>query len=202
MLEEAVALIRELWSGNEVTRHGEHFTVENARLYDVPEQLPPIVVSAFGSAAAETAARCGDGLWTSSGNADVVDRFRAGGGHGPVFAQITLCWADDADQALGTAHRLWPNTAVPGQLTQDLPTPAHFEQAVSIVPPEMIAESVPCGPDPDPVLERVRQALEIGVDHLYFHQIGPDQEGFLRFWDTELSPALQDAIDLTLTVAR
>lgn len=182
MLEEAVGLIRELWSGEEITHRGEHFVVENARLYDPPASPPPVVVSAFGPKAAEVAARCGDGLWFT-GPSGPVDPFRAAGGRGPVYTQLTLCWAERRERAVETAHRVWANTAVPGQLSQDLPTPAHFEQAVSVVSPEMVAEQVPCGPDLEPVVEAVATAAAAGVDHVYFHQIGPDQEGFLGVWD-------------------
>ncbi len=190
MLEEAVAVIRELWEGGSVTHRGTHYTVENATIFDPPPHRIPIVVSAFGPKAAEVAARIGDGLWITGANAAVVEAFRNAGGEGPVYSQLTMCWGEDRDKAIDLAHRLWPNTAVPGQLAQDLPTPLHFEQASSVVTKAMIAEQVPCGPDPEPVLEAAREAIDAGVDHLYFHQIGPDQEGFVEFWRRELRPEL------------
>jgi hypothetical protein len=110
-----------------------------------------------------------------------------------VYAQLTLCWDADADKAVETAHRIWRNTAVPGQLSQDLPTPTHFEQAASIVTPDMVAESTPCGPDADPIVEQASKLIAGGVDHVYFHQIGPDQEAFCEFWKAELEPALRAA---------
>ena len=79
---------------------------------------------------------------------------------------------------------------MPGQLSQDLSTPALFEQASAVVTPEMIAESVPCGPDPEPVLDQVGELIDAGVDHVYLHQIGPDQEGFCRSGPRSCSPAL------------
>ena len=91
-----------------------------------------------------------------------------------------MCWAKDRAEAIETAHRIWPNTEVPGQLSQDLPTPAHFEQASSKVTPEQIADAVACGPDPEPVLSSIEEMVAAGVDHVYLHQIGPDQEGFLQ----------------------
>lgn len=188
MLEEAVALIRELWTGEQINHDGEHYEVENARIYDTPDPAPPIVVSAFGPKAAELAARTGDGLWISGAAADTVDTWRTAGGTGPVYAQLTMCWAEDRAEAIETAHRIWPNTEVPGQLSQDLPTPAHFEQASSKVTPEQIADAVACGPDPEPVLSSIEEMVAAGVDHVYLHQIGPDQEGFLSFWDEELAP--------------
>ena len=108
-----------------------------------------------------------------------------------MYAQLTLCWAEDRAEAVKTAHRIWPNTGVPGQLSQDLPTPAHFEQASSVVTEEQIAESIPCGPDVGPIVEQCRQALDDGVTHLYLHQIGPDQEGFCRFWSEQVVPGLR-----------
>ena len=95
------------------------------------------------------------------------------------------------DDAVKTAHRIWPNTGVPGQLSQDLPTPAHFEQASEVVTEEQIAEAMACGPDPEPVLGAIEEMLDAGIDHVYLHQVGPDQEGFCRFWADELVPGLR-----------
>lgn len=191
MLEEAVGLVRELWSGDSVTHRGDYYLVEDATIFDPPPGEVPIIVSAFGRAAAEAAARCGNGLWTTGTSSDVVTAFEEAGGSGPVYAQLTLCWATDRGEAIETAHRIWPNTGVPGQLSQDLRTPFHFRQASQLVTPEMIAESMSCGPDAGPVLDAVDTAIQAGIDHLYFHQVGDDQEGFLSFWDDELRPELE-----------
>jgi coenzyme F420-dependent glucose-6-phosphate dehydrogenase len=187
MLEEAIDIIRRLWQGEEVTVRGDHFTVENARVYDPPSSSIPIVVSAFGSAAAEMAARAGDGLWTGR-DAEIISTWRRAGGEGPVYSQITLCWAPTRDEAIERAHKVWPNAGVPGQLSQDLPTPAHFEQAASAVTKEMIADAVPCGPDSEAIVEKIGEAVAAGVDHVYLHQIGDDQEGFCKVWSSEIAP--------------
>lgn len=191
MLEEAIEVIRQLWTGEEITYRSKHYTVENARIYDPPATPIPIVVSAFGPKATEVAARAGDGLWLTSADDEAIENWRKAGGDGPIWGQITQCWAASRDEAVATAHRVWPNTGVPGQLSQDLPTSAHFEQATSVVTPEMIAESTPCGPDPQPVLEKIKSMIDVGVDHIYVHQIGPDQEGFCEFWAKELEPELR-----------
>jgi coenzyme F420-dependent glucose-6-phosphate dehydrogenase len=187
MLEEAIDVIRRLWRGEEVTVRGRHFTVENARVYDPPSSSIPIVVSAFGSAAAEMAARAGDGLWTG-GDAEIISTWRRAGGEGPVYSQITLCWARTRDEAIERAHKVWPNAGVPGQLSQDLPTPAHFEQAASTVTKDMIADAVPCGPDSEAIVGKIREAVAAGVDHVYLHQVGDDQEGFCKVWSSEIAP--------------
>lgn len=190
MLEEAVELIRLLWKGESTTHRGSYYWVEDATVFDAPPADVPIVVSAFGTTAAEVAARIGDGLWTGGAGGDPIEVYRRNGGEGPIYGQLHLCWGEDREEAVKLAHRQWPNTGVPGQLSQDLRTPAHFDMATRLVTPEMVAESVPCGPDPEPLLESVDQAVSAGIDHVYFHQIGDDQEGFFRFWDEELKPEL------------
>lgn len=193
MLEESIDVVRKLWTGDEVTHRGAHYTVENARIYDPPATAPPIIVSAFGPKAAELAASIGDGLWVTGDSAETIDRWRAAGGRGPVYSQLTMCWAEDRDEAIETALRIWPTSAVPGQLSQDLPTPAHFEQATSKVTAEQVAEAMPCGPDLGPVVDEIDTMVRGGVDHVYLHQVGPDQEGFLQMWDAELSSAVPRA---------
>jgi coenzyme F420-dependent glucose-6-phosphate dehydrogenase len=190
MLEESVALIRRLWSEESVTHRGNYFTVEDARILDRPGKPVPIVISAFGDKSAELAARIGDGLWLSSLNAETIRAFEQAGGSGPVFSQLTVCWGRDRDEAIALAHRQWPNTGLPGQLNQELRTMLDFEQAVELVTPELISKEVPCGPDPEPVIEKVLEARDAGVDHLYFHQIGDDQDGFITFWEKEIRDAL------------
>jgi G6PDH family F420-dependent oxidoreductase len=201
MLREAIDIIRALWTGENVDHWGAHYTVENARLYTRPDVPPPIIVSAFGPQAAAVAAECGDGVWITKPNADLIGTWEEAGGKGPRYGQVNLCWAADREEAVRTAHRMWPNTGVPGQLSQDLPTPSHFEMASSLVTPDMVAESISCGPDPEPVVEQVRSFLDAGFDHLHLHQIGPDQEGFFRFWRDTLRPRL-DELDRSRGPAR
>ena len=190
MLREALEITRELWTGESVTYRGAHFTVEDARIFDLPDSPPPILVSAFGEEAARLAADLGDGLWTTGVGKDAISAYRDAGGDGPVWSQLSMCWAESEEKAVEQAHRLWPNTALPGQLAQDLRTVLHFEQAVQVVRPEDIAAAMPCGPDPAPVLESIGQAREAGVDHVYLHHIGDPLDGFLDFWSDQLEPSL------------
>jgi coenzyme F420-dependent glucose-6-phosphate dehydrogenase len=190
MLREAVTLIRRMWEEESVTHRGAHYTVEDARILDKPSEPTPIVVSAFGPDAAQLAAEIGDGLWVTGPGREQIEVYREAGGVGPVYSQLTLCWDEDRDRAVETAHGLWAFSSLPGQLNQDLRTIAHFEQAVEAVSPEDVANSTPCGPDVEPILEMAAEMIEAGVDHLYFHQIGEDQEGFVDFWKSEIRPEL------------
>ena len=192
MLEEAVEIIRSLWTGETLDHRGDFYEVENAKLFDPPAQPPPIVVSGFGPKAVELAARIGDGYWGHAPEKEILDQYRDAGGTGPRYAQLNVCWADDPDVARKTVHEVWPNAGITGQLSQDLPTWVHFEEAAQMVTEADATKSVPCGPDVEPVVESVRTYLDAGYDHLYFHQIGPDQDGFFKFWSESLQPALAD----------
>jgi len=193
MLDEAVDVIRQLWTGDTVDHRGDFYEVENARLFDPPDPVPPIVVSGFGPDAIELAGRIGDGYWGNTPDADMVEGYERAGGSGPRYAQLNVCWNTSIEKARRIVHEIWPNGGVPGQLSQDLPTFTHFEEAAQIVSIDDATESVSCGPDVEPILESVAEFVDAGYDHLYFHQIGPDQDGFLEFWSDTLQPALVDA---------
>jgi G6PDH family F420-dependent oxidoreductase len=186
-------VIRQLWTGDTVNHRGDFYEVQNARLFDPPDPAPPIVVSAFGPKALELAGRIGDGYWGHTPDADMIAAYEAAGGSGPRYAQLDVCWNTSVDTARQIVHEVWPNGGVPGQLSQDLPTFTHFEEAAQIVSVDDATESVSCGPDVEPILESVAEFVDAGYDHLYFHQIGPDQDGFLEFWSDTLRPALADA---------
>jgi hypothetical protein len=104
-----------------------------------------------------------------------------------------VCWAESEAEARKTALSVWPNAGVPGQLSQDLPTPAHFEMAAKTVREDDVAERVLCGPDVDRWVEFVNDYAQAGYSHVYLHQVGRDQEGFFRFCERELLPALSSA---------
>jgi G6PDH family F420-dependent oxidoreductase len=186
MLEEAVEVMRALWQGGQHSHRGRHYTVENARVYDLPEQPPPVLVSGFGPKATKLAARIGDGYCTTSPDKDAIDLYRSEGGKGPVQAGTKVCFMADEDEARATAHRLWPNEALPGELAQVLPTPAHFEQACELVTPDMLV--TPVGPDIEAHVASLNQYLEAGVDELFVQQIGPDQDAFFDTWAREVLP--------------
>lgn len=191
MLEEAVQVMRMLFSGDEVSHHGKHYTVENARLYTVPDAPVPIDISGFGPAATELAGRIGDGFVTMGPDADAVARFRrAGGGTKPVRGGLKVCWGTDREEALRTAHRLWATEQLPGELAQVLPTPRHMEQASELVPAERVARNVTCGDDVDAHLAALTAFHEAGFDAVYVNQIGADQRGFFDFYRTKVLPQL------------
>ena len=192
MLEEAVRVIRLLWQGGPQTYHGCYYTVENAQVYTLPDDLPPVLVAASGPKAAEAAGRLGDGLISTAPQESLSERFEAAGGAGkPRYGQLTVCWAKDEASAQRTAHTYWPNAGLKGELSQELPTPAHFAQASQLVREDDVAQRIVCGPDPARHIDKIQEFAEAGYDHVYVHQVGPDQEGFFHFYSQEVLPKLR-----------
>jgi G6PDH family F420-dependent oxidoreductase len=190
MLEEAIDLMRELWTGEIVTRHGAHYTTENAQIYTTPNGEVPVLVSAFGPEAAELAGRVGDGLVVTSPDEETLATYRRHGGGGPAIATMKVCWAADEEQARKTVHRLWASSGVPGESSQELAMPTHFEQAAELVTPEDLAEKIPCGPDPDRHVEAIKAFVDAGYDEVHLGQVGEDQAGFFEFFSDEILPRL------------
>src|SRR3954451_1303718 len=143
MLAEAIDVMRQLWTGEVVNHRGPHYTVQNARIYTRPEQPIPVYVSGFGPRATRFAAEHGDGYVTTSAEHELIDLFRSEAPGKPVTAGAKACVAGSVEEAEKIAFKLWPTSGLPGELSQILPTPAHFEQAVELVQPEQVTGSIP-----------------------------------------------------------
>jgi coenzyme F420-dependent glucose-6-phosphate dehydrogenase len=190
LLEESIEVMGLLWEGGEQTHRGKHYTVDHARLYTLPEEPIPVAVAAAKPNAAELAGRLGDALVNTVPDEEIVRVYREAGGDGPRYGQVRLCWAEDEQEARETVHRLWRHSGLGGTINQELPRPSDFDAVAESVTVEMATENVPCGPDPAPVLEAIEEWTKAGFDRIALHQVGPDQQGFFRFWERELRPAL------------
>lgn len=191
MLREAIAVIRRLWEGEYTTHRGLYYTVDNARIYTLPETLPEIIVAAKGPKAARLAAEIGDGLDCTEPKAEMVETFQSHGGKGDRYGQLTVCFGHDRDAAIDLALKVWPTAALPGQLGQDLALPLFYEQAATLATPEEIAKSVVCGDAPEAFHAAIRKFDDAGFTHVYIHQVGQDQAPFIEFAEKELLPAWQ-----------
>jgi coenzyme F420-dependent glucose-6-phosphate dehydrogenase len=191
MLAEAVEIIRGLWEGSVFDHRGRHYRVDQARLYTLPDEPPPILIAASGQAAATMAGQVGDGVIGLAPDRELLEAFdRAGGAGKPRYAEVSVCWAQDEQSARRTALEWWPNAGIEGELPAELPLPRHFEQAAGSVTEEALAKKVACGPDPERHLEMARMYVDAGYDHVWFHQIGPDQDGFFDVYEQDVLPQL------------
>src|SRR3954469_25550222 len=122
MLSEAVEIIRQLWTGEVTSIDGEFYTVENARIYTLPEHAVPIHVAGSGPRSARLAGELGDGYIGTSPEKDLLKAFAAArrGAERPRYGQLTVRWGRDEAEARRTAHRIWPTAAIPGESGQEL----------------------------------------------------------------------------------
>lgn len=189
MLEEAVGIMRELWEGGMVNHRGKHYTVDQAELFTRPETPPQVIVAGSSLKSARLAGAIGDGFMGVVSSPRHVEAFEGSGGRGKRrLAQVHVCWARTNDEALDTAYRWWPNAALKGAALTELARPKHFEEVLALARPEDIVDSVALGPDPEAYVEAITTFAKAGFNEIYLHQIGPDQEGFFRFYQREVRP--------------
>ncbi len=189
MLEEAVDLMRKLFTGELVSHHGRHYNVDTARLYTLPDEPPPIYMSGFGEKSIELAGRIADGYISTGPSAESIERFHKAGGAGkPAMGGLKACYAADEAAARRTVHRLWPTQGIKGEAAQILPLPRHFEQLAETVTEEQAVSGTPCGPDPEVHVRALRAYVDAGFDEVYVSQIGPEQDAFFDFYQRQVLP--------------
>jgi G6PDH family F420-dependent oxidoreductase len=189
MLIEAVEIIRFLWEGGLQTFYGNYYTVEDARIYSLPKELPLIFIAASGNNSAEVAGKIGDGLISTSPDKSIVTSFEENGGKGkPKVGQLTVSYAKTEEAAIKQALEWWPNGGLKGKLSQELRIPSYFEEASQMVTPEMIQQEIVCGPDPKKHLAKIDEYVKAGFDHIYIHQVGSEQEDFFEFYKKNVLP--------------
>ncbi|UFQ20010.1 MULTISPECIES: TIGR03557 family F420-dependent LLM class oxidoreductase [Streptomyces] len=186
MFRESLEIIRLLWSGGYRSYDGTYLRLEDARVFDLPEELPLIAVAASGKASARIAAELGDGLFATEDKPEIVRHYRDAGGNGPRYAEVPMAWAPDehtaARAALDTSR--W---AVTGwKVMSELPNPVNFDAATTTVREEDILEKFACGTEPSRYLEVARKFVDAGFDRLVMQNAGPDPDGFIDFYKRSL----------------
>ncbi|HEX2577867.1 MAG TPA: TIGR03557 family F420-dependent LLM class oxidoreductase, partial [Aquihabitans sp.] len=155
MLEEAVAAITALWSGSWTTIRGTHFTVEDARIYDLPETPIDIVLGVSGGASLDAAERAGAaGIMATDPEAELVDGWTSRGGSADgTWAEVPFSWAASGEEGLRLAHERFRFGALGWKVLAELPNPVNFDAATEFVTPEVVADEIPHGPDPQPYVQ-------------------------------------------------
>ncbi len=197
MLVEAMEIIRGLFGGELFGYAGQHFRVEAAKLWDVPDQPVPIGVAVSGEKSCERLAPLADVMIAVEPDAEVAalfDRSWSGSGAARKVGQIAICWDTDRDAAIERAHDQFRWFAGGWRVNADLPGTGSFAAATAFVRPEDVAESIPCGSDVEAVVEAVSAFWEAGFTDVALVQIGGEHQApFLRAAQTELLPALREA---------
>lgn len=192
MLAEAIGAIRDLWSGDWVTSRGAWFDVEDARIYDLPDDPIPIVLGVSGAASLELAERAGvDGIMATDADPELTSAWADGGGDpGATWTEVPFAWAETADEGLRLAHERFRFAAGGWKVMAELPNPVNFDAACDHVRPEDLAEQIPHGPDPAPFVDAVQRFRDAGFEHIAIVPVG-DPDATLTFWRDEVAPRLR-----------
>lgn len=190
-LREALEIIRLLWQGGYRSYQGKYLQLEDARVFDLPAEPPPIAVAASGPLSAKIAADLGDGLFATEPDGDLVSTWQRLGGHGPAYAEMPLAWARDEDAAIAAVLEKSAFALTGWKVMAELPNPVNFQAAVASIGPQQVREQVACGPDAKRHLQVARQYADAGFDHLVAMNTGPDPDGFLDFFARELAGPLR-----------
>jgi G6PDH family F420-dependent oxidoreductase len=190
-LREALEIIRLLWQGGYRSYDGRHLKLEDARVFDLPAELPVIAVAASGPESARIAAELGDGLFAVEPDADLVGTWHGLGGHGPAYGEMPLAWAQDEDKAVAAVLEKNAFTLTGWKVMAELPNPVNFEAVTALVTQDQIREQFACGPDPERHLDIARRFAGAGFDHLVALNAGPDPDGFMDFFASELAAPMR-----------
>jgi G6PDH family F420-dependent oxidoreductase len=190
MLREALEIIRLLWQGDYQSYRGEYLDLEDARVFDLPDELPVVAVAAGGTDAAELAAELGDGMFGTEPKSELVQAYRDAGGDGPTYGEVGLAWAEDEATAVKAAFESSRWSLTGWKVMSELPNPVNFEASARFVREEDVAAQMPCGPDAAAHLEAIREYERVGYDHVVLANNGPDPDGFMDFFARELKPQL------------
>ncbi|QYJ05451.1 LLM class F420-dependent oxidoreductase [Nocardioides panacisoli] len=195
MLREAVEIMQRLFSGDLVDHHGEHFQVDSARLWDLPEEPVEIGLAISGERSIANLAPLADHLIGVAPDADLIRRWNAThgapqvGGSARAVGQIPICWDPDEDAAVERAHEQFRWFAGGWAVNADLPTPAGFAGATSFIRPEDVAANIPCGPDLDHIVAKASAFWEAGYTDVALVQIGDESQD--RFLAEAAGPLLE-----------
>jgi len=187
MFRESLEIIRLLWSGGYHSYEGKHLTLEDARVFDLPEEQPPIAVASGGPLSARIAAALGDGVFVTEPRTDITEAYAEAGGDGPRYAEVPLSWAPDEEAAARSAREAFRFGLTGWKVQSELPNPVNFEAATAFINEGDMREVFGCGPDASKHLAVAQQFVDAGYDHLALINAGPDPEGFFDFFASELA---------------
>jgi coenzyme F420-dependent glucose-6-phosphate dehydrogenase len=200
MMFEAIEIIQKLFTGKDVKHSGDYFKLHTSRLWTLPDQPPPILVATSGPITAKKAGARTDGIITPGATVDkvagVLDRFAAGARSAgkdpdamPKLLQLHLSWAATDEDALANAVQQWPNGGMKFP-KQDIRSPYDFAQMATLVRPEDFAGRMVVSSDPDEHRAEIQRFLDVGITHVYLHNVGRNQQEWLGVFGRDVLPKL------------
>ena len=194
-LLECVDVMRALWRGETVTHRGL-VTVEDARVYSLPDEPPRLVGAAVSEETAEWVGSWADALITTGRPREdmrkMMDAFARGGGEGkPVLVQHGLSWAPSEDVAKRQAHEQWRWSALGGDVLWTLRMPAEFASASKYVTPDDVAGLLRVSSSLEQHAEWLAEYVELGVDEVYCFDVGKNQREYIEAFGADVLPRLR-----------
>ena len=200
---EAVALIRELWSGERVSFEGEYYQTDKATIYDRPDEPVPLWLAGSGPAATRFAGRVGDGYITTSGKdpALYTDTLLPAVQEGAekagrtvadleMMIEVKVSFDHSREEAMNATH-FWGALGLTPEQKSGVEDPVEMQRLADELSVEQTAKRFIVSTDPDEHVEKIKTYLDLGFDHLVFHAPGPDQAKFLRLYGEEILPRLR-----------
>ena len=195
MLSEAVDLITTLFDsgGDRVSYRGNYFDLESAKLWDLPDERVPIGIAVSGEDSCELAGQKADLMVAVEPDEQLGEMFdRAGGAGKPRVGQIAVCYDPDREAAIKRAHEQFRWFGLGWKVNADLPNPDSFDSATQFVEPDAVSEALPCGPDVQEHVEKIKPFIDAGFGEVALVQIGAcHQAAFIEWAERELLPALR-----------
>jgi G6PDH family F420-dependent oxidoreductase len=200
MMFEAIEVIQKLFSGKDVKHSGRYFTLETTRLWTLPDAPPPIYVATAGPITAKKTGALCDGIITVGAPLEKIGGIFAKFDEGarsvgkdpdtmPKIMQLHLSWAPTDEEALANAMTEWPNGGMKFP-KQDIKSPFDFEQMAKLVRPEDFQGRMLISADPDRHRAEIQKYLDLGIDRLYLHNVGRNQEEWLKVFGDSVLPKL------------
>ncbi|QIN77874.1 TIGR03557 family F420-dependent LLM class oxidoreductase [Rubrobacter marinus] len=191
MFREALEIIKLLWTGGYHSYDGRYITLEDARVFDLPETPPRIAVASGGPVSARIAAEFGDALFVTEPRTDITEAYAAAGGDGPRYAEIPLSWAPDEAEAARSAREQFRFGLTGWKVQAELPNPVNFEAATAFITEDDMRGVFGIGPDPSVHLATAQGFVDAGYDHLALINAGPDPDGFFDFFASEIAEPMR-----------
>ncbi len=203
MLQEAIELIRELWTGDQITFDGAYYTTRKARLYTPPKSRIPIIISSLVPGSSSFAGTNGDGLFTVGGQPmatyrQIIDNFEQGAtdagkdaANMPRFIELNVAYTKDKKNASAEFRKYWAGSFVPALFSQNIYTPAMSEANGAVVGDDMVMKMACISDDPQEHLRYVQEYIDTGFTHFFFHTAGPEQARFIRDYAKDVLPLIR-----------
>lgn len=199
-LFEALEVIKKLFTGKDVKHDGPHFKMHRTRLWTMPDPAPPIYIAAAGPVTSRRTGALADGIITPAAAMSKIEGILAKFAEGarssgkdpdamPKLLQMHLSWAPSDEEAWANAIDQWPNGGMKFPKA-DVRSPFDFTEMAKLVRREDFEGRMVISSDPDLHRAEIQKYIDAGFSAIYIHNVGRNQEEFIKVFGNEVLPKL------------